>query len=185
MANTPRFVPDPRYGPPTTYLDSYRAQLGAQIAHAAAVETIATSAAATLAGWDPTVASFFDLSEEAGGPPMWGPLNPSRLTLPVAGVWLLGATVCWAPNAAGMRGVGIRINGTTNNQPAETSVNSGNAAFNTVVSCMGTWIANANDFAEVRALQSSGGNLDVINLDTNIGCRTRFFAFLLAPRIGV
>lgn len=88
-------------------------------------------------------------------------VNTGRITFPVGGAWLIGYNVSWASNAAGYRQAACYINGTTLIlaevlQPIA-------AAGNTIHAGSTRYVVAANDYAELYVVQTSGGNLAVVN----------------------
>ena len=84
--------------------------------------------------------------------------NTSRLTVPVAGKYLIFANIQWAANATGRRLTQFRINGTTTVMNSEEQVN---AAVTFNMADAAVWDLAANDYVECLVLQTSGGNLNV------------------------
>jgi hypothetical protein len=87
-------------------------------------------------------------------------VNTGRLTIPVAGTYLVGANVQYAANATGVRQGYIRLNGTTvlvaNLVPAVT----GGVVTEQVLVTMYNFAAN--DYVELVAFQNSGGALNLV-----------------------
>lgn len=85
-------------------------------------------------------------------------VNTSRLTAPVAGTYDIKGHASFAANATGVRNLDIRLNGTTviasQLQPAASGII-------TTVSVPTTYQLAANDYVELVAFQSSGGDLNV------------------------
>lgn len=90
--------------------------------------------------------------------------NPTRLTVPTAGLYMIGATIEFDLNANGNRGGNIRKNGTTELVEliglgfALTSVNNtcvGHSGFPVVMA--------ANDYIELMAFQNSGVALNAVS----------------------
>ena len=98
------------------------------------------SASATVE-WDTD--SFFDSDSPAG------------ITIPVAGVYLLDLSFCWAGNATGWRSIGIAVNGTIIAHQRVPSPGSGLCIQQ--VSCVRELAAN--DVVKMYCRQTSGGNL--------------------------
>lgn len=86
--------------------------------------------------------------------------NTSRLTCKTAGKYLVTGTVDFAAHATGLRGLYIWLNGTTYiaiaNQMAITT-----AAIPTRMTISTIYDLAVNDYVELRAYQSSGGDLNV------------------------
>lgn len=86
--------------------------------------------------------------------------NNSRLTAKTAGRYRITASAEFAANATGVRSLLLRTNGTTTTIGAVRVPNAG-AADVTIVECTTTWTFSVNDYVEVFAYQTSGGNLNV------------------------
>jgi len=84
--------------------------------------------------------------------------NNSRLTCRYAGIYLISGNIQFASNATGTRYVKIRLNGTT--EIARVQLVAAASDTHTLhVSCL--YSLAVNDYVELLALQSSGGNLNV------------------------
>jgi hypothetical protein len=84
--------------------------------------------------------------------------NPSRLTAPVAGFYLVGGNGRFASNATGFRQFYLRLNGTT--IFAIHTVDANSSTVTDIAITTGYQLA-ANDYVELVAAQNSGGNLNV------------------------
>lgn len=84
--------------------------------------------------------------------------NTGRLTAPITGLYLVGGAVDFASNATGYRQLAVRINGATFIVADERPAVNG-AATQITVETVYRFVAG--EYAELRALQNSGGNLDV------------------------
>lgn len=85
--------------------------------------------------------------------------STSRLTAPGDGLYEIGCCVQWAANAAGIRQVFLRVNGTTTIDQILEDVDS---AVNHTQNLSTEWELAAGDYVEVVVAQSSGGNLAVL-----------------------
>jgi hypothetical protein len=85
--------------------------------------------------------------------------NNSRLTCKTAGVYYIFGNITWVLNSTGVRGVAIRLNGTT--FIADLFVQATSSVVGNVmnVSCIAN--LNVNDYVELMAYQNSGGNLNI------------------------
>lgn len=87
------------------------------------------------------------------------PADPTRLTAPVAGIYLVSANVSWETNASGAREVNLRKNGSTLVlRDVVQPVGGGNTteqAVSTIVALA------AGDFVEVVLRQNSGSTLAI------------------------
>ena len=88
-------------------------------------------------------------------------LNPSRITIPIAGIYLLTTNTSLVGNATGQRGVGFRVNGTGTGGPtlSMTSDAAPSAGNITHMHYADQMLLAANDYVEVVVFQNSGGNL--------------------------
>jgi hypothetical protein len=86
--------------------------------------------------------------------------NTNRLTVAVAGLYALGASIRFAANATGYRYAYFRLNGATPIGVAIAQTNS--AAVDTVCAPTAIYRLDAGDWVEVRAYQNSGGALNLI-----------------------
>lgn len=84
--------------------------------------------------------------------------NNSRLTAQVAGVYHITGSLQYAVNGTGIRVAYIRLNGTTD-IAAQTSPSSSASSIGVTVDTI--YYLNANDYVELTAYQTSGGNLNV------------------------
>lgn len=84
--------------------------------------------------------------------------NNSRITAQTAGRYLFAASANFAANTTGIRQVQFFLNGTT-----AFGTYRGNAAntFDSIEGAVASRVLAAGDYVEVRAYQSSGGNLAV------------------------
>ena len=81
--------------------------------------------------------------------------TPDRITIPVAGVYLLDLSFCWAANATGWRSIGIVVGSTiVANQRIPSP---GNVLCMQQVSCVRE--LDAGDVVKMYCRQGSGGNL--------------------------
>lgn len=116
----------------------------------------------TTCGHNSSTAISFD-GERYDASGMHNPaVNPSRVLAPAAGKYLVTGNVQFASNGTGHRSLSIRLNGTTTlaNQalPAVTPV----SGEKTEINISTVYDFAQNDYVEMLAFQSSGGNLDVL-----------------------
>jgi len=83
--------------------------------------------------------------------------SPAGITIPVAGVYLLDLSFCWAANAAGWRSIGIVVGSDT--VAHERIPSPGNVLCMQQVSCMRELAAN--DVVKMYCRQTSVGNLSM------------------------
>lgn len=102
----------------------------------------------TLPTWDN---DNFDIGD------LWNPANPGRFTVPVSGIYLVGFTTAWYPNATGIRTTFLRKNGDGMHRTAQihmagqtTDLVYGNSILMQML---------AGDYVECVVLQTSGAAL--------------------------
>ena len=83
--------------------------------------------------------------------------SPDGITIPVAGVYLLDLSFCWAANATGWRSIGIVVGSDT--VAHERIPSPGNVLCMQQVSCVRELAAN--DVVKMYCRQTSGGNLSM------------------------
>lgn len=83
--------------------------------------------------------------------------NTSRLTVTEPGVYLIGGHLEWASDATNIRGIYIRLNGSTVlGYVIANAVN----GFATVLNVVTEYQLTTGDYVELRGYQNSGGMLD-------------------------
>ncbi len=120
-----------------------------------------TNNSLTTISWDSELSDPFN---------MWS--SGSGITIPYAGVWIVGLSIRWASQttAAGLRGAQIYVNGAEANltyTPMTSSFNS----TNVMTSLVHPMVLAASDVLDGRAFQTSGGALNLIS-------PTRMWAYL-------
>lgn len=85
-------------------------------------------------------------------------INNSRLTCKTAGKYLISASVEWAPNAVGYRQLVLFLNGGINIAMVNPNAN---AIATTRITISTVYNLAINDYVEVLAYQTSGGNLNI------------------------
>lgn len=89
-------------------------------------------------------------------------VNNTRYTFQVAGMYLVAGLVAWSPNATGVRGASLRLNGTTDviaSQVISPTITIG--GINTNVPTRTCVIqVNVNDYVELMGTQTSGAGLN-------------------------
>lgn len=83
--------------------------------------------------------------------------NTSRLTVPVAGYYLIGGTIA-TENGSGVVIAEIRLNGTTDLAWSQVSNGGG---IQPRVQVTTPWLMAASDYVELRGFQNTGGNADM------------------------
>lgn len=109
--------------------------------------------------------------------------SSSRITVSIAGVYELAATVAWATNATGRRHAYIiknGINAGTGDRWAQQQVD-GDASIAPRVSIAAPVVLAAGDYVEVMSRQDSGGARDILG---NAAVECAFQASLLALSTG-
>lgn len=90
---------------------------------------------------------------------LWSVSNPTRITVPAAGLWLFVCQITWASGAGSFRETTMRINGIG---ATMTNLVTPNVVGNiTNVFAVVSWPLNISDYVEVVAAQDSGGSLNV------------------------
>lgn len=84
-------------------------------------------------------------------------VNTGRITVPIAGLYLITGNVEFAANGTGIRGIKVRANGTTDLGAIFFPNNGG--SLGTGVALATVYKLAANDYIELHAFQNSGGNL--------------------------
>ena len=103
--------------------------------------------------------------------------NNSRFTAATAGKYNVEGAVRFATNGTGLRGIGVRVNGTGGTGPTVTCMVI--APFSgdvTVLNCVTEVSLAVGDWVELVALQTSGGALNLVNstLEGNPFCAVRW-----------
>jgi hypothetical protein len=89
-------------------------------------------------------------------------LNTSRITIPAAGYYNIGANVQFTANAVGDRLIEIRLNGTTTRPCASRVLTNTVAGQPTNMNLSADYLFAAGDYIELFARQASGGPLDIV-----------------------
>ena len=90
--------------------------------------------------------------------------NNSRITVPIAGKYLIAGTINWVVNGTGTRSARLRKNGTTFiGSLVFMPITSGDETINQIMIIDSL---AASDYIELLGTQTSGGNLDVNHSDT-------------------
>ena len=107
-----------------------------------------------------TPLTFNTVDQNTGG--VFDVAQPTRLTAPVAGTYVITASVSWSNSAAGFRELHIRLNGGTTNLAL---VSGGPTASNTAPeqNVATTCHLSAGDYVEAVVWQTSGGSMDSWN----------------------
>jgi hypothetical protein len=87
--------------------------------------------------------------------------NTSRITVPLAGWYLVTGHVRFAANATGQRIAGIRYGGA--NYLALQSDNNPSGTNTTIISIATLYYFAASDYIELVVYQDSGGNLNIVS----------------------
>lgn len=95
---------------------------------------------------------------------MWVVGSPTRLTIPKAGIYLIGFTGKWTSSVNAQRELWIRLNGTT--ELDRKSAQNGNAV-NHPFTMNYVYYFNVGDYIEFMGLQSSGGALTMLSDSSN------------------
>lgn len=84
--------------------------------------------------------------------------NPSRITLPVTGVYLIVADFIFAANATGLRQISINLNGSIR---THITIVPGVGSADHRLQTIALYARNGGEWIEVQALQTSGGPLNI------------------------
>ena len=107
-----------------------------------------------------TSISFDDTSESYDTAGFHDVVNPTRLTVPVAGKYLIYAWVFWDGSAVGsVRYAGLAVNGISR----EAALSAPAAGTGPSYSIATHASLAVGDYVELKVLQNSGGDLDVLN----------------------
>lgn len=97
-------------------------------------------------------------------------VNPSRLTVPSDGTYMISATGRWAENAVGTRQMSIFIGGTAVGFGIATDIKSPSGASGSCAHSIGIPLQmSAGSYVEIYVYQNSGGALNMIHQNQN-GC---------------
>lgn len=108
--------------------------------------------------------TFYELAfntetHDPGG--MHDPAENTKITVPVAGLYWVTATLSFEADADGYRDVTVRKNGTNDVLRAQTAA-SPTAAVETVLPVAGLVKLAADDYLEVRGRHNAGGAIDAV-----------------------
>jgi hypothetical protein len=141
------------------------------------------TAAIQIASQDPNTVLSFDATPDFNVGGVYDPAQPTRMTAPIAGRYLVTASVRWDSDTAGRRLVALNVNypaaGWT--QIARSNVSAhfaGVAAFYPEQSVQTVYKLNAGDYVQVWVAQNSGVPLD---LDVGVLNAVTFSMQWLAP----
>lgn len=121
-----------------------------------AAESI-TNNTQTVPGWDNDIFDRFNL---------WNPSVPGRFTIPggLGGLYHVGYTVAWPPNATGVRSAWLRKNGDGNHRTAQQHIA---GSVDLVFGNSTIWQLVDGDYVEAVVYQTSGGNLNLVGDNVN------------------
>lgn len=102
--------------------------------------------------------------------------NPTRITADREGLYHVSGTVIFAAGATGVRTLQVQVNGTASTFPCWASGDAP-ATGTRVMSCGGFVYLKLNDYVELIATQSNGGNL---SLTADTTAQLPRFALVLA-----
>lgn len=89
---------------------------------------------------------------------MFSVVNPSRITLPVAGVYLIVADLIFPANATGLRYIAINLNGSIR---THITIVTGIGSADHRVQTIALYARSGGEWIEIQALQTSGGALNI------------------------
>ena len=98
--------------------------------------------------------------------------NNTRITVPLAGLYLITGQVTFTGNASGVRSIYVQKNGATVIQ--RNSVGSPSAGVHTTIPFSVMAQLAVNDSVEVNATQNSGGNLALLTTSPYTQCQVRW-----------
>jgi Pentapeptide repeats (8 copies) len=128
---------------------------GARVRRTAAVTVPGNASGSTVLSYDAT-------DFNVGG--VFNSTQPSRMTAPVAGRYLIVATARWESNANGRRTIALEVNGTAA-QIARSNISAfwfTTATFNPEQTAEAIYKLSAGDYVEVLAYQDSGSALTLL-----------------------
>jgi len=91
--------------------------------------------------------------------------NPDRITINTAGKYIFHVNISWGSNSSRERYVSIRLNGGVFIVSELAEAPAGAITPNSNQNIYTVWDCAADDYFEVRVFQTSGGNLDILNVD--------------------
>lgn len=159
----------------TELRDNLLALRGLNLASARVYRTsdlsIASSAANTMIPWQ---AASWNIGT------LWAVGNPTRLTAPIAGRYLLVLNEKWATSPTGRRGAGYQINGTSS--AYELQAQPPTASKNPTLNACDIVDLAAGDYVEIYGYQTSGGAI-LLNsgVDTSFGILSLLATGTTAP----
>lgn len=89
---------------------------------------------------------------------LWSASNPTRLTIPVAGKYLIGGCLQWQNATTGDRIAALSLNGSTG---IASQAGTGLIRIN----LFSVWDCAANDYIELVARQESGSSIDCLTVN--------------------
>jgi len=107
-----------------------------------------------------TAVSFDVVRFDTSTPLMWSGANPTRLTCPSAGIYVVSGTVGFAANATGNdREAFIRVNGS---QLIASIADRNPSAYVEQFTVSAIWRANTSDYFELCVRHDRGSSLDIV-----------------------
>lgn len=88
-------------------------------------------------------------------------VNPTRITIPAAGIYSIGGNVSFQAHATGYRGLGIRLNGTAYLASVLVPAVLG-GVVGTEIDIAGNYVLAANDYIELMVGHTAGVALNVM-----------------------
>jgi hypothetical protein len=113
-----------------------------------------------------TVITFDTVTEDVGG--FWAAGQPTRLTIPTSGVYVVTTHITFDQHATGFRYVAFRLNGgsaTVGHQKTQAHAVDGLGYPNLSTGTVRRF--TAGDYLEIEVFQNSGGNLDCLSSSGN------------------
>jgi len=152
------FLASPVAGYEVNFADNYIVKSGKLVTSTAIAARAYNNANISIPNATNTALTFN--TESFDNDAIHGTTNTSRLTAKTAGIYSIMGGGAFASNATGARSLGIRLNGAT--YIASVSVPSAGATVYTNLTVSAMFYLNANEYVEITAYQSSGGNLNVV-----------------------
>ena len=109
-----------------------------------------------------TLCSFTAAEYQRTSGDMWVVGDPTKITIKTTGKYIITSNMSWATNATGIRAAYITKNGSSFSPLVESQVSAASAST-TQLSVSSIVSLAAGDTIELRAYQTSGGNLNIEN----------------------
>jgi len=114
-----------------------------------------------------TAAFSLDAATQTSQAVMWAIANPTRVTVPVTGTYVVAWWIAWAAAAGGVRQTNVAKNGVWGTVLGRSWITSAGATYQTITTGSTTIRLTANDYLELLGYQDSGGALNALANDVN------------------